>query len=185
MKAFQAIALAGLTAASISAQAGVITFPESISFDINADPGTFSVPFTGDPREGFSNGINVPVVLYTLENDTFYARFDDFGYNDRTIDFGLQILFSAQRPSGAADAKGKEVIIGPLLGQIYTYSVWFNFYDLEPYEGGFASGAYGGTVNESVQVSFFDGSAQVPVGPTAPLLLAGLVGLWLRKRSTK
>lgn len=197
MKALQTIVLAGLTSASLSAQAGfinypdqesVIIFPQSVSLDINADPETFTIPFTGDPRDGFSNGISVPTVLYFLENDIFYARFDDTGYNDNTINFGLQLLFAAQRPFYEAEAVGKETILGPLLDQTYTYSVRFNYYELVPCDTAYGLCEFGfaGSVDESTQISFFDGSAQeVPVGPTAPLLLAGLAGLWLRKRSAK
>ncbi|MAM87572.1 MAG: hypothetical protein CME36_09740 [unclassified Hahellaceae] len=187
MNNFKALSIAGLLVGSMSAQAGVITFPESVSFDINADPMTFSIPFTGDPREGFSNGINVPTVIYTLENDIYYSRYDEVDYSDGTINFGLRTMFAAQVPFSVAEAVGKETIMGPLLDQVYTYTVWFNYHELIPCDTWYGLCAEGasGTVNESVQVSFFDGSAQeVPVGPTLPLLAAGLAGLWLRRKQS-
>ncbi|MAM87486.1 MAG: hypothetical protein CME36_09295 [unclassified Hahellaceae] len=184
MNNLKAFSLAGLLLGSMSAQAGVITFPDSVSFDINADPWTFSIPFTGDPRDGFR--VDVPSVYYTLENDDYYAQFDDAGYNDGTIDFGLRILFAAPRPSSEAAAVGKETIIGPLLDQVYTYTVRFNFRELLPCEDGEWFCGYGpssGLVNESVQVSFFDSAAQeVPVGPTGALLLVGLAGMLVHRK---
>ncbi|MGO1503268.1 MAG: hypothetical protein ACTHYN_10220 [Marinobacter sp.] len=184
MRAFQTIALVGITAVSISAQASVITFPESITFDINADPETFSVPFTGDLTEGFRYGIEVPTVIYTLENDTFFATYDGTGYWDGIMDFGLQTLFSARRPDFPGE--DRKPIEGPLLDQVYIYSVSFTFHELLPCSSRFGLCGIGtsGHVNESVKVSFFDGSAQeVPTGPTAPLLLTGLVGLWLKRET--
>ncbi|GAA3978122.1 MYXO-CTERM sorting domain-containing protein [Allohahella marinimesophila] len=179
MNSFKVLLIAGLLIGSISANAAPITLPGTAVFDINADPYTFTLDWTGGPNITNPN-VWVPNINYTVENDIYYGYRDGGGWGDGVIDWGLRAIFNGE---GDALNPSKERILGPLLGETYAYTVDFSYYfSFDDCGDGVGCYEYGGSVYETTMISFFDSAAAVPVGPTAPLLAAGLAGLLLRRK---
>ena len=92
----------------------------------------------------------------------------------------LSHFFAGAGTSGELK-EGKEWITGPVLGEIYKFDYEAHVYHEEL---GCVVACAGSNefLTGTMMISFFENSTDVPVGPTAPLLAAGLAGLWLRKR---
>ena len=199
----QALLGAGLLLGSMAADAALIVeLPEFASFDLSAPRSSFTLDSTysfdvpsptqrivdfsmwyslerltgpdpvGTRKDGRPQRDEASSDFQYFEGNIINAAFDSiiFGwfpqYNDRDISEGLQIgqiyRFNFNVSFGLGDFGGCE---DP---EQYRYGCESTFLS----EGG------------STIMSFFDSGTDidVPVGPTAPLLAAGLVGLWMRKR---
>ncbi|WP_416398282.1 hypothetical protein [Allohahella sp. A8] len=192
----QALLGVGLLAASASVNAAyILEMPERISLDINSE--FFGLDYVLD---------------LDRDNPNTYDEFIEFDYQfggpglqsvdhlqlqftgPEEPDLGLHRILTG-RPIGPDD--NGEMRYFPFgimehiqLGVDYYFSVAVRdfLYDLtdcaDEGEPPYSCKIIDSGLNGETVVTFFDGGQDmdVPTGPTAPLLAAGLAGLWLRKR---
>lgn len=199
MKNFTALSAIGLVlASSISHAAFIVDLPERASFDINGPISSFTLDHTYDLDEG-----NPETLGYLFENNFRLLGFPElprgeegplnqfFGVED--VNAGFQgLLFGRLR--GVPGSEFETFRSGGVfpyieLGKEYTFDVFATayLYDLTDCrsegEPPFSCNIIDYGPNDSTIITFFDSQATgVPVGPTAPLLAAGLAGLWLHRR---
>ncbi|WP_416398156.1 hypothetical protein [Allohahella sp. A8] len=186
----------GLLLGSMSVNAAyILEMPERVSFDINSD--FFGLDYVLDLDRGNPNTWDEFIEFNYQFGGPGLEGVDGLQlgfYGPEEPDLGLHRILTG-RPIGPDDNGEMRYFPNGImehiqLGVDYYFSVLVTdfLYDLTdcadegepPYSCKIInSGLTGGTF-----VSFYDGGTgvDVPVGPTAPLLAAGLVGLWMRKQ---
>lgn len=198
MNNFKAISIAGLLVGSMSANAAfVLDLPESMTFDIADNPSVFEFRHELDLDEN-----NPDTFAFHIENTYGISggALDALPTNQTSfigvdpVHLGLQRLLFG-RPIGP-DAEGNmryepEGVLGDIeTGVDYSFSVFVQafLFDLTDCPVGYSDPtecAYiTNGLSDTMTVRFVDelSSVDVPVGPTAPLLAAGLAGLFLRRK---
>ncbi|MAM88053.1 MAG: hypothetical protein CME36_12185 [unclassified Hahellaceae] len=179
MNNFNAFSIAGVLMCSMSVQASFIDVPSHLKLDINASTALDPSLYSYEIEDGNPDTVAISLVgEWTVESENYFS----FWIEDGPIDplWGLEAIFYKGLALDWVTKEGKlPAIYGPKLGESYLYT--FD-YTVEHFLGGRGGPSDNQeTFSGSTIVTFFDSTA-VPVGPTAPLLAAGLAGFWLRRK---